>query len=104
MPRKNLRVGSKIFFLLLPLFICHCTGGLFTFLKRMRDPRDTALRAKFLWKGLEEEKGRNFQAFRNRGGLFLLLLCPMYVGPDAAAACADVAGPWALKMGPVVKG
>lgn len=63
MPRKNLRVGSKIFFFffsLCLLFICRCTGGLFTLLKRMRDPRDTALHAKFLWKGLEEEKGRNF--------------------------------------------
>lgn len=64
MPRKNLRVGSKVFFFfsLCLLFICRCTGGLFTLLKRMRDPRDTALHAKFLWKGLEKEKGRNFQA------------------------------------------
>lgn len=70
----------------------------------MRDPRDTALHAKFLWKGLEEEKGRNFWAFWNRGGLFLLLLCSMYVGPDAATAYADVTGPWTSKMGPVVVG
>lgn len=51
------------FFPLCLLFICRCTGGLFTLLKRMRDPRDTALHAKLLWKGLGEEKGRNFQAF-----------------------------------------
>lgn len=90
------------------LFICRCTGGLFTLLKRMRDPRDAALHAKLLWKGLGEEKGRNFQAFWNRAervcGLFLLLLCPMHVGSDVATAYADIAGPWTSKMGPAVKG
>lgn len=86
--KKIFELAARFFFFfsLCLLFICHCTGGLFTLLKRMRDPRDTALHAKFLSKGLEKEKGRSFQAFWNRGGLLLLLLCPMYVGPDAATA------------------
>lgn len=56
MPKKNLQVGSETFFFLSSpsvclLFICRCTGGLFTLLKRMRDPRDAALHAKLLWRG-----------------------------------------------------
>lgn len=63
--KKIFELAARFFFFfsLCLFFICHCTGGLFTLLKRVRDPRDTALHAKFLWKGLEEEKGRNFQAF-----------------------------------------
>lgn len=64
--KKIAKLAARFFLFSFPLcllFICRCTGGLFTLLKRMRDPRDAALHAMLLWKGLGEEKGRNFQAF-----------------------------------------
>lgn len=44
------------------------------------------------------------QSWKRVCGLFLLLLCPMHVGPDVATAYADIAGTWTSKVGPAVKG
>lgn len=101
MPRKNLRVGSKIFFLLLPLFVVHLSlhWRSVYFAQENEGPKRHCSACKVFVEGARGREGQALSSLLKQSGLFLLLLCPMDIGPDAA--CADIAGPWTSKVGSV---